>query len=211
MDNGTALMTVAAGWIAYFTVHSLLASTALKRRFTGLRCYRLIYNLVALALLLPVAALHALYHGDKVVIWGGPWLWLALLLNISAVSCFLWTLRYYDLGEFSGWRRCREGEDGTNGTQLVLSPPHRFVRHPWYSCALALIWCRDMDGAQLLSTLLMSAYFIIGSRFEERRLLAEFGEPYREYLNQVSGLIPLPWKILSRESAGRLLEKRSPD
>ena len=38
--------------------------------------------------------------------------------------------------------------------------------------------------------LVLTAYFIIGSILEERRLLARFGDAYREYQQRVPMLIP---------------------
>jgi steroid 5-alpha reductase family enzyme len=72
--------------------------------------------------------------------------------------------------------------------QFQLSPLHRWVRHPWYFFALVIIWTRDMN--------LMTLYFIIGSRLEERKLERYHGEVYRRYQRQVPGLVPLPWKHL---------------
>lgn len=207
MSNATLLTLLACAWTGYFILHSLLASPALKRRFAGLRCYRLIYNLIALITLLPIVALDMLYQGERIIRWSEPWSWLALLLSLAAGACFLWTLRYYDLGEFSGWRLCRGGETAASPKGLVISPPHRYVRHPWYSCALVLIWCRDMNQAQLLTTALVTLYFIIGSRLEEQRLIAEYGERYKAYLREVPGLIPRPWRRLSRRRASEFMNQ----
>jgi hypothetical protein len=44
----------------------------------------------------------------------------------------------------------------------------------------------------------------MGSRLEERKLIAHFGEVYRQYCQQVPGLIPLPWRWLNKEEADRL-------
>jgi protein-S-isoprenylcysteine O-methyltransferase Ste14 len=211
MSNTAALILLASAWIAYFLLHSLLASQSVKRHFSGLRCYRLIYNLIAVATLLPIVALHVFYQGERVIHWQGGWSLLAQIMGLIAIACFIWTLRYYDLEEFSGWRYCRNGEAEKPKARLVISPPHRYVRHPWYSCALVVIWCRDMDLAQLISTILISVYFVIGSRLEERRLVAEFGDSYREYLRRVPGLIPQPWRYLSRESAEQLMNRAAPD
>ncbi len=211
MSNTTVLILIVGGWGGYFLLHSLMASQALKGKFTGQNCYRLSYNLIALITLLPLIWLHTLYKGPMVIQWLPPWTWLAGFMNLAALACFLWTLRYYDLGEFSGWRACRDGKTDVAERRLVISPPHRYVRHPWYSCALVLIWCRDMDLAQLLTTTLISGYFVIGSRLEEQRLIDEYGKRYEEYIRRVPGLIPQPWKTLNREEAKQLMNRKYPD
>jgi protein-S-isoprenylcysteine O-methyltransferase Ste14 len=40
---------------------------------------------------------------------------------------------------------------------------------------------------------ILSAYLLIGTLLEERKLVLEFGEKYKAYQRQVSMLIPLKW------------------
>ena len=87
---------------------------------------------------------------------------------------------------------------------LRISPLHRHVRHPWYSLALVLIWTRDMDAPLLLTSLLVSGYFALGSRLEERKLEAMYGVVYRDYCRAVPGLLPRPWRCLDAERAAQL-------
>ncbi|MCU7800140.1 MAG: hypothetical protein KZQ70_08335 [gamma proteobacterium symbiont of Lucinoma myriamae] len=54
-------------------------------------------------------------------------------------------------------------------------------------------------------------YFVIGSKFEERKLIAYHGEVYKKYQQKVAGVIPLPWKILSAEKAQELLHQYNKD
>ena len=68
-----------------------------------------------------------------------------------------------------------------------------------------------MDLAQLLATLLISGYFVVGSRLEERRLIDEHGNRYREYMQQVPGLIPLPWKNITHKEAARIMSQTHPE
>ena len=50
-----------------------------------------------------------------------------------------------------------------------------------------------VDGEFALATALWaSAYFWLGSRYEERRLVARYGDAYRDYRNRVPAFIP--WK-----------------
>ncbi len=123
----------------------------------------------------------------------------------AALAGFFWSLKYYDGSEFIGLRQLREREKRVEDQErLHLSPLHRYVRHPWYSLGLVLIWSRDMDLPLLISALLITLYFIIGSRLEERKLVAYHGEAYRHYQRRVPGLFPLPWRHLTRQEAEQL-------
>jgi len=200
-------LLLAVAWIAYFAIHSIAASLGLKHHVAArwpklMPAYRLLFNALALLLLLvPVALMYQL-KGEYLWQWSGPGAWLANGLALLAVLGFLWSLRYYDGMEFFGLRQWR-GDVRTVEDQesFRISPLHRFVRHPWYALALVLIWTRDMDAAMLLSAVLITLYFVIGSRLEEGKLMAYHGEVYRRYRAQVPALIPLPWRYLSKAEA----------
>ncbi|MCJ7676604.1 MAG: hypothetical protein MUO35_02640, partial [Anaerolineales bacterium] len=53
-----------------------------------------------------------------------------------------------------------------------------------------------MTTSVLALNLALTAYILVGSRLEERRLSAEFGEAYDEYRHRVPALLPLrlPWR-----------------
>jgi len=115
-------------------------------------------------------------------------------------------MRAYDGGEFLGLRQLRAGTRTVEDQEAFrISPLHRYVRHPWYFLSLVIVWTRDMNAAMLLSAIVITAYFVVGSRLEERKLIAYHGERYRRYMEKVAGLVPLPWKVLSPEEARELL------
>jgi methanethiol S-methyltransferase len=167
--------------------------------------YRIGFNMVATLGLLPILWLLYKYPGQLVWGWSGAWAYVANGLALAAVAGFFSTLGNYDGSEFLGvrqWRnRTRTVEDQEG---FHLSPAHRFVRHPWYCFSLVILWTRDMSEAMLLSAVVMTAYFVVGSKLEERKLIAYHGERYRRYMGLVAGLIPLPWKILDKTQARTL-------
>jgi len=195
-------LPLALAWFAYAALHSLLASLAVKaavtRRWPGFApWYRLSYNVFAGVAALPLAWLLYTVPGDSLWAWRGAWAWLANGLAAAAVACLFIASRGYDMDEFLGLRQLRggAGEPVDHGS-FRISLFHRFVRHPWYSFSLVIVWTRDMNEAMLVSAIAITAYFVIGSRYEERKLIALYGETYRRYRQRVPALVPLPWKYL---------------
>ncbi|MGB6970657.1 MAG: hypothetical protein WBD61_00710, partial [Desulfobulbales bacterium] len=83
------------------------------------------------------------------------------------------------------------GKDELMGftTEVILG----YVRHPWYSGAILLVWVFGIvTDVSLVSKLVLSVYIIIGTLLEEQKLIREIGEPYRAYRKKVPMLIP--WK-----------------
>lgn len=198
-------------WIGFFVIHSTLASLRLKNWVArhwplAMPYYRIAFNIVALVLVLPLLHLTFTLSGPTLWRWDGLAGWIADGLAIVAVGTFAWSLRYYDGAEFLGLRQIREHERRVEDQEhFHISPMHRFVRHPWYTMALLIIWTRDMDMAFFLSSVAATLYFFIGSRLEERKLIAYHGDAYRRYRERVPGLVPLPWHYLDRDTAQALV------
>jgi methanethiol S-methyltransferase len=68
---------------------------------------------------------------------------------------------------------------------------YRYVRHPLYTGLLLSLWMVPvMTAGRLLFAVGLSAYILIGIVFEERDLIAQFGEHYRRYRAEVGMLLP---------------------
>ncbi len=196
------ILLLILSWLAYFGLHSLLASIWVKQYVASrwpraMPGYRLGFNILAVLLLAVPLGLTLSGSGPWLWRWSGPASAVAFVLSAAAVVGFLWSLKFYDGSEFLGLRQLREHNTSVDDQeQFRLSPLHRWVRHPWYFFALVIIWTRDMNAEMLITAILMTLYFVIGSRLEERKLLRYHGEIYRRYRRRVPGLVPLPWKHL---------------
>jgi protein-S-isoprenylcysteine O-methyltransferase Ste14 len=210
LSSDTGLILLIGVWLAYFLIHSVLASLAVKRwvadRYPALMpAYRLLFNLLAVLLLIPPLYLTYSWQGPWLWRWTGVGWWLANGVALSALALFYWSLRYYDISEFMGSRQWRARELRVEDQESFhISPLHRHVRHPWYALGLVLIWTRDMNPAFLLTAIVITLYFMVGSRLEEKKLTAYHGDAYRRYLKRVPGLVPCPWRRLTPDEAEEL-------
>ncbi len=200
-------------WVAYFAVHSWLASLQLKHYVADnwpgfMPAYRLCYNLLALLLIIPLLWLTYTLPGPLLWRWSGTAWWIANGLALLAVAGVFWSLRDYDGSEFLGIRQWREHESAVEDQEgFHISPLHRFVRHPWYSLSLVLIWTRDMNLPLITSAIMITLYFIVGLHLEERKLQVYHGDRYRRYRELVPALLPVPWRYLTRKQAEELLKE----
>lgn len=206
-----SLVILAFAWLAYFAAHSVLASLTLKRWVAARRpalmpMYRLAFNAFAVLAVVPIVWLLYSHPGPLLWAWNGWAAWFANGLAIAAAAAVFASMRHYDGGEFLGLRQLRAQTRTVEDQEAFhLSPFHRYVRHPWYFFSLIIVWTRDMSAAMLVSAIMITAYFILGSKLEERKLIAYHGERYRRYRSRVPGLLPLPWKYLTQVEAHEIL------
>lgn len=205
------LLLIACAWLAYCALHSWLAAAQAKSWVAqhwpaAWPAYRLLFNLLSVVLLLPVLWMTHAYAGDP--LWHVPG-WIAWPALVIAVGGFFWSLTWYDGATFLGLRQLRNriGPDG-ECEAFKLSPMHRYVRHPWYTLGLLLLWTRDLNAAWLVAAVVVTLYLILGSRLEEEKLVARYGSAYRRYCRRVPGLLPLPGRSIRADEA-RMLETQA--
>jgi methanethiol S-methyltransferase len=196
----TGFWNTLAAVAIYGALHSLLASQRAKnaaRRLLGPRSdrwYRLAFNLQAGLLFIPVLIVVAAFPGTVLYRMDVPWLILAVGVQLAAVITLGIGLIQTDALHFLGLRQLL-APDPDQPPQLVVSGLYRWVRHPLYTAGLAFIWFTPWMSTSILAMNLgLTAYILIGSIFEEGRLLSEFGQAYIDYQNRVPRLIPRPWR-----------------
>lgn len=188
-------------WLSFGVIHSLLASNAAKGLLRPLfgRAYRLSYNLFS--------ALHI----GLIMIGGQMWLaqnsvsfnlaaWLDVLMMLCqglGAIVMLAALTQYDLGLFGGLKQLRQGEAEMDEEEpLHLTGMHCFVRHPIYLGAYLFLWGGITSEFGLQTALWGSVYLFIGTWFEERKLIAQYGQSYIDYREKVPSIFPFRGRVI---------------
>ncbi|HZE71171.1 MAG TPA: isoprenylcysteine carboxylmethyltransferase family protein [Pyrinomonadaceae bacterium] len=79
--------------------------------------------------------------------------------------------------------------------RFVTPGPYRLVRHPLYVGWLFAFWMTPvMTLAHLLFSIATTAYILLAIQFEERDLIREYGDTYKEYRRSVPMLVPFVGK-----------------
>lgn len=145
-------------------------------RWPGLR--RRTYALASYA---AVACLWALWRPLPDLLWRtSPWVW---PLWVASWALLVGAAVSLGAGELLGWRE--------PGPAVFREPLlYRYSRHPLYVATLGILWLRPVmtEGGLLLAAGL-TVYLFIGMQFEERKLVRELGEAYREYQRRVRPLL----------------------
>lgn len=187
-----ALLTNIALIITFGVAHSAFARRKFKQwwtRFVPISAERTLYVLQAITLLallmwqwepLPTVIWSAENELLRLLLWGIFWLgWMLVLL-----SSFL--INHFELvGLQQAWR-------GTPADSHFVTPLlYKWVRHPMMVGFLLAFWAiPTMTAGHLLFAGGMTLYIIIGIHFEERDLVAHFGETYRNYQQRIPKLLP---------------------
>lgn len=190
--------------IGFGILHSLLAGNTLKeaiRQRLGERIYegfyRIGYNFVAFATLIPILMLVVVQPGR--ILWQieGIGQGLTIIVQVAGVAGVVISLLQIDLWRFAGVKQVTGYFAGDTlplaDEALQMGGLYGVVRHPLYFFSLLAMWpMSTMTEALLAFNIASTAYFVLGSVLEERKLVRVYGDIYRHYQQHVSWLIPLP-------------------
>lgn len=193
----TSALSILLVFSVYAAVHSLLASLqakALAEQWFGInarRWYRLGYSLFVSTTLLPIVGLVILLPALHLYAIPIPWVIGTGLIQLLALTRVLNVVGLTGASRFLGLAQLSEPAEKAHPPDFVSTGWYARVRHPLYLFSLIVIWLTPVMTTNILALNLgMTVYFLIGSIFEEQKLVQEFGEAYRRYQQTVPRLLP---------------------
>jgi len=189
-------LLVNIGLLALFGIqHSVMARPGFKAALTRFlptsmerSTYVLATALVIFALILywqPMAG--SLWHVENET-------WRLLLNILFYIGWMVTFLATYMLNHnhLFGLQQSFKSDDPDADTKEFKTPYfYNFVRHPIQTgVAIAMLATPDMTTGRAVLAAGMLIYIAIGLYFEERDLIAEFGDTYRDYKARVPALFP---------------------
>ncbi len=181
--------------LSFGVIHSVFAGVAAKRRLDSLFgvYYRLAYNLWAGLHIAAVWALGGALIGDQPYDLEPGVAGAMTGIGVLGVVVLVLALQEYDLGRFSGMAQIRAQMKGITLSEdepLITGGLHLFVRHPLYLGVYLILWGRATGDFGLATAVWGSVYLVIGAAFEDRKLLALYGDEFRDYKDRIPAVIP---------------------
>ena len=183
-------------WLLFGLLHSIFAASRFKHSIkkkmkSNYRYFRTIYSFFALVSLVTIIWYH--FSINSLLVWDNSIAEkvIAVILCIPSIIIMAISIKKYflDLSGIDVFLKRR----AIQPQYLEQTGLHKYVRHPLYSGTLLLIWSIFLwqpTISNFISALCLTLYTIVGTYFEEKKLVMEFGEKYIAYAKKVPMLVP---------------------
>ena len=207
MDLVFDVLIIVVLFAVFGYIHSLLASERIKFQFKKsfgdlIAFYRLLYNLSAIVFLYLIYLISPKPH-IKIYDFQNPYDIIILIPQFLSLAGIIWAFRYICFKEFLGLDQINRFFEKRYTTELDeeftlrIEGPYKYSRHPVYFFSITFLLFRPtMDLFYLTFFICIVAYFYIGSYYEEKKLVRQFGEIYEDYRKEVPRIIP--FKLFKR-------------
>lgn len=188
--------SVVAIWISgliFALIHSVMASHPCKNWFeqAGMDPHRYRMSYSFLSLLLAIIWLWFVAHLPNRPLYEltGIWPWLSIGIQLLGLVMAVLSLKHVDGLAFLGLRPFPEHIEPFREKGI-----YRHVRHPMYSGVMLILLASPEQSLNRFNLVLaVSLYFMVGSIFEERRMMKTH-PGYADYRRRVPAFIP--WRTL---------------
>ncbi len=203
IENVIDVLIIIIMFSTFGFLHSFLASNKVKKYLTDrlgnlIAFYRFFYVVTSLLLFYFIYGYapdgHIIVYDLK-----PPFDLIILIPQFLGLAGLLWSIKYFYVKEFLGVNqiiRWQNNQYDTNELDehltLRIAGPYKYCRHPVYLFSIVfLIFRSEMDLNYLTFLICITAYFYVGSFFEENKLVERFGAEYIHYQQTVPRIFPL--------------------
>jgi len=181
-------------WAVFYASHSFLASGKLKRKLESklgkaYKWYRLFYSLFSLLFFVILALFSMQIPARRLTPAGDLLIYFGYMAATFGTIIIVQSSKMWSIGKFIGTRP----EEPQTEKKLIRAGWYSRMRHPLYA-GLLLIFLGYFLVAGTYSAMVhlacLIAYLPIGIYFEEKNLIADFGEAYESYRQEVQAIFP---------------------
>lgn len=185
--------------VALFGIqHSVMARPGFKRVWTRVVPVPMERSTYVLLSSLALIALYAFWQPMPQVLWSfeSPILfWLLKAVSLVGFLIILVSSFLIDHFDLFGLRQVYLHLRGIEYSNHPFKTPgiYKYIRHPLYLGWLLAFWATPtFTLGHLFFAAPMTLYIFVAIVFEERDLIAHFGDVYRQYRDETTKVIPLP-------------------
>ncbi len=178
--------------------HSVMARRSFKERWTRIvppHAERATYGLASGVALVVVMLGWTPIEGT---VWIVDSSWArAIIIGVQAAGWLLLVAASFEIDHFEtfGLKQPYYAMKGRQSAAIDFQVKriYRIIRHPIQTGIFVGMWAAPtMSASRFMFAVLMTGYILVGLYFEERDLVRQFGDRYRQYRREVPKL--LPWK-----------------
>lgn len=188
-------IVLALSWAIFYSLHSILAAPKLKRILEvklgkAYKWYRLFYTFLSTSLFLGIV-IQSLFIPNQILIPKTPFLtYIGYMMAALGTIIAIKATKQISISSFIG---INPDHLLKTGERLITTGWYARMRHPLYS-GLILIFLGYFLVAGTITSgihlICLLVYLPFGIYYEERNLMALFGEDYREYQQKVPSIFP---------------------
>lgn len=184
--------------IIFALQHSVMARPGFKAVLTKIIPRAAERSTYVLATAIVLFAIILYWHPMLDLVWQVEASWARTSLNVLYWVGFLITFlatQMIDGMHLMGVKQSFSPDDPDKGAKNFVTPGfYKLVRHPIQTgIVIAMLATPDMTVGRLTLAIGMLIYVAVGLYYEEKDLIAEFGNMYRDYKNRVPALFPKFW------------------
>jgi len=200
------VLTLIVLFSLYGFIHSVLASERVKIFFKKvfgkvIAFYRLLYNIFSFIGLYIIWDLSP-HPSLQIYKLPNPYNYLVLIPQFIAIAGIIWCFKYISFKDFLGLNQIDRylkneytNDELDENYTLRIEGPYKYSRHPIYFFSIMFLLFRpEMNLFYLTVFTSFTAYFYIGSYYEEKKMIRLFGDEYRNYQKKIPRIFPIKLK-----------------